>query len=148
MMAGKEVVAAGFIVFRSLSSEIQYLLLQTSYGQHHWTPPKGHVDPGESEFETALRETAEEAGLNKSHLEIVDNFKKTLHYPVNGRPKRVVYWLAKMKDPEMPVTLSDEHIDFKWLKLEEANKLISQYKDMQTVFNETDEFLKTKGNNL
>lgn len=147
-MAGKEVVAAGFIVFRSLASEIQYLLLQTSYGQHHWTPPKGHVDPGESEFETALRETAEEAGLNKSHLDIVENYKKTLHYPVNGRPKRVVYWLAKMKDPDMAISLSDEHIDYKWLKLEEANKLISQYIDMQTVLNETEEFLKSKNNKL
>ncbi|XP_060072219.1 bis(5'-nucleosyl)-tetraphosphatase [asymmetrical]-like [Ylistrum balloti] len=147
-MAGKEVVAAGFIVFRTISSEIQYLLLQTSYGQHHWTPPKGHVDPGESEFDTALRETTEEAGLNRSHLEVIDNFKKTLNYPVNGRPKRVVYWLAKMKDPEMAVTLSDEHIDFKWLKVQEANELITQYKDLQAVLNDADEYLKSKYSNL
>jgi len=34
-------VAAGFIVFRSVSCQIQYLLLQASDGVHHWTPPKG-----------------------------------------------------------------------------------------------------------
>lgn len=39
--------ACGFIVFRRLTSRspppdnIEYLLLQTSYGEHHWTPPKG-----------------------------------------------------------------------------------------------------------
>ena len=35
--------AAGFIIFRQLAqkSSIEYLLLQTSYGEHHWTPPKG-----------------------------------------------------------------------------------------------------------
>lgn len=39
--------ACGFIVFRRLAScvpppdNIEYLLLQTSYGEHHWTPPKG-----------------------------------------------------------------------------------------------------------
>lgn len=35
-------VAAGFIIFRQLKQNpIEYLLLQTSYGEHHWTPPKG-----------------------------------------------------------------------------------------------------------
>lgn len=35
-------IAAGFIIFRRLGqTPIEYLLLQTSYGQHHWTPPKG-----------------------------------------------------------------------------------------------------------
>lgn len=38
--------ACGLIVFRLLANcvppkDIEYLLLQTSYGEHHWTPPKG-----------------------------------------------------------------------------------------------------------
>lgn len=39
--------ACGLIVFRLLANcvppkdNIEYLLLQTSYGEHHWTPPKG-----------------------------------------------------------------------------------------------------------
>lgn len=33
--------AAGLIVFRIVSNQIEYLLMQTSYGEHHWTPPKG-----------------------------------------------------------------------------------------------------------
>lgn len=39
--------ACGLIVFRLLANcvpppdNIEYLLLQTSYGIHHWTPPKG-----------------------------------------------------------------------------------------------------------
>ena len=37
--------AAGFILFRRAppKNEIEYLLMQTSYGKHHWTPPKGNV---------------------------------------------------------------------------------------------------------
>ena len=37
--------AAGFILFRRAppKHEIEYLLMQTSYGKHHWTPPKGNV---------------------------------------------------------------------------------------------------------
>jgi bis(5'-nucleosidyl)-tetraphosphatase len=33
--------AAGFLVYRLVSSEIQYLLMKASYGNFHWTPPKG-----------------------------------------------------------------------------------------------------------
>ena len=33
--------AAGFIIFRKISDNFEYLLLQASYGTHHWTPPKG-----------------------------------------------------------------------------------------------------------
>lgn len=36
-----KVVAAGFIIFRTVSRKIQYLLLQASDGVNHWTPPKG-----------------------------------------------------------------------------------------------------------
>uniref|UniRef100_A0A8C9WTJ0 Nudix hydrolase domain-containing protein n=1 Tax=Scleropages formosus TaxID=113540 RepID=A0A8C9WTJ0_SCLFO len=48
----------------------QYLLHQTSYGHHHWTPSKGHVDPGEDNMTTALRETEEEAGLLAGQLQV------------------------------------------------------------------------------
>jgi hypothetical protein len=34
-------LAAGLVVFRRISNSVQYLLLQTSYGEKHWTPPKG-----------------------------------------------------------------------------------------------------------
>lgn len=33
--------AAGFLIFRRLNSQIEYLLLKASYGDKHWTPPKG-----------------------------------------------------------------------------------------------------------
>jgi len=37
-------IAAGFIIFRRVErNPIEYLLLQTSYGSHHWTPPKGEI---------------------------------------------------------------------------------------------------------
>lgn len=43
--------ACGLIIYRRLqpaassrpADGIEYLLLQTSYGTHHWTPPKGDV---------------------------------------------------------------------------------------------------------
>ena len=70
--------AAGFIIYRQMKAKTEYLLMQTSYGEHHWTPPKGHVDPGESDYETAVRETAEEAGIREEDMVIDKIFKVEL----------------------------------------------------------------------
>ncbi len=40
MSGALSVRAAGVIIVRVVE-HIQYLMLQTSYGIHHWTPPKG-----------------------------------------------------------------------------------------------------------
>lgn len=93
--------AAGYVIYRKISNTIEFLLLQASYPDYHWSPPKGslsghklsvsdytiiflcistgHVDPGENEPETALREVEEESGLRKSDLRVVPGFEKTLH---------------------------------------------------------------------
>ncbi|KAK5648504.1 hypothetical protein RI129_003396 [Pyrocoelia pectoralis] len=135
--------AAGLVIFRRHLNIIEYLLLQTSYGIHHWTPPKGHVDPGETDpMVTALRETQEESGLKKSDLKIFDNSKHILNYNVNGKPKIVIYWLAELINPRAEIILSDEHQDFKWLQLEEACKFGS-YIDMQEMIRHYDNVIKT-----
>ena len=125
-MAVPELRAAGLIVFRrkNFKGPFEYLLLQTSYGRHHWTPPKGHVDPGESDMQTALRETEEESGLKEASLNVMENIQKTLNYEVRGKPKTVIYWPAEVKDYDVGIKLSDEHQDFKWLAIEKACELL------------------------
>lgn len=140
-MASK--VAAGFVVFRNISNRNEYLLLQTSYGIHHWTPPKGHVDPGETDLVTAYRETCEESGLQKSDLKIYEASKKTLNYPVKGKPKIVHYWLAELVNPQAKVQLSDEHQAYRWLPLKEACDCV-EYPDMQRVLIEYEKYLEKK----
>ncbi|XP_063813872.1 bis(5'-nucleosyl)-tetraphosphatase [asymmetrical] isoform X2 [Pseudophryne corroboree] len=136
--------ACGLIIFRRVlsagMSDIEFLLLQTSYGIYHWTPPKGHVDPGEDDMTTALRETEEEAGLHPSQFRIVDGFRKELKYNVKNKQKTVLYWLAELSDPNASVKLSSEHQDFRWLQLQEACKFAG-YPDMQDTLNEAYQFL-------
>ncbi|XP_059171558.1 bis(5'-nucleosyl)-tetraphosphatase [asymmetrical]-like [Physella acuta] len=139
-MATSNLVAAGLLIFRRLHNKLEYLLLQTSYGENHWTPPKGHVDPGETEFETAIRETEEESGFKKEQLKILTEFERNLVYNVNGKPKRVVYWLSELCNPNDPVRLSSEHQDFKWLHLDEACTLV-KYPDMAALLKEANKFL-------
>nr|XP_030113701.1 bis(5'-nucleosyl)-tetraphosphatase [asymmetrical] isoform X1 [Taeniopygia guttata] len=100
----------------------------------------GHVDPGEDDLQTAFRETQEEAGLHASQLTLIEGYKKELHYPVHGKPKTVVYWLAELKDCNTEIKLSEEHQAFQWLKLEDACKF-AEYEDMQAVLKEVHQFL-------
>ncbi|XP_055842076.1 bis(5'-nucleosyl)-tetraphosphatase [asymmetrical] [Episyrphus balteatus] len=127
--------AAGLIIFRRLCGEIQYLLMKASYGDYHWSSPKGHVDPGEDDFTTALRETQEEAGYSKDDLIIYKEITSTLHYEVKGKPKAVIYWLAELKDPSKEPVLSEEHTELKWLPMEEAKATVG-FEDNQKLIEE------------
>lgn len=48
-----------------------------------FVPRPGHVDPGECESETALREVEEESGLKKADLKIISGFEKVLNVSDN-----------------------------------------------------------------
>ncbi|XP_039481193.1 bis(5'-nucleosyl)-tetraphosphatase [asymmetrical] [Drosophila santomea] len=124
--------AAGFVIFRRLCGEIEYLLLKASYGSFHWSSPKGHVDPGEDDFTTALRETKEEAGYDEKDLLIYKDTPLTLNYEVQGKPKIVIYWLAELRNPCQEPILSEEHTDLKWLPKEEAKQCVG-FKDNQVM---------------
>lgn len=100
----------------------------------------GHVDPGESDMETALRETKEEAGLLSSDLHIFENVKQELNYQVNGKPKIVIYWLAELLDTSKVIQLSREHQAFKWLPFEEACS-VAKYQDMQVALNKFNDYI-------
>lgn len=62
-------------------------------------------------------------------------------YTVNRKPKTVVLWPAEVKDPTADVTISEEHVDFRWLPLAEACSLAS-FPEMISALQECDEFLK------
>lgn len=103
------------------------------------------MDPGEDDLTTALRETEEEAGLTAEKLQVMDGFLHELRYEVQGKPKEVVYWLAELRDPHTPVTLSDEHQDYRWVPLKEACTL-AQFTDMQETLKAAQKYLEDTQN--
>lgn len=129
--------------FKYLNKKPSYIRNEALISDFFFLIVSGHVDPGETELQTALRETEEEAGLKESDFTMYTEFQRTLNYEVQGKPKRVVYWLSELKNPSTPVTLSDEHIDFKWLNLPQALNYVEKYKDFQQVLNDADTFIKS-----
>ncbi|XP_019665992.1 bis(5'-nucleosyl)-tetraphosphatase [asymmetrical] isoform X2 [Ailuropoda melanoleuca] len=129
--------ACGLIIFRRRliptvdKPAIEFLLLQAS---------DGHVDPGENDLETALRETQEEAGITAGQLTIIEGFRRELNYVARGKPKTVIYWLAEVKDYNVEIRLSQEHQAYRWLGLDEACQL-AKFKEMKAALQEGHQFL-------
>ena len=93
----------------------------SSRGGGHWDFPKGHMDDGETEIQTALRELEEETGI--AHVNVIDGFRDTITYIFSGGHeqigKEVVFFIAITKESQ--VTLSHEHIDYSWLDFDSAS---------------------------
>ena len=80
-------------------------------GRLLWSLPKGHVEPGESETETAVREVQEETGIRGvivGKLGVIDFW-----FVAEGRRvhKTVHHYLMLAADPDHGLELSDEDVE-------------------------------------
>lgn len=69
--------SCGVLVLRQQEDELYVVLLRHRFGGH-WSFPKGHVEAGESERQTALREVREETGL--TGIKLMDGFRESVEY--------------------------------------------------------------------
>lgn len=110
--------SCGAVVFRrprlsAQNAPLQYLIIANQKGDApiHWGFPKGHVESGETELDTARREIAEETGLTVS---FIGNFRAISHYsPRSGVKKDAIYFLAETTDRSITLQQS-ELADFIW----------------------------------
>ncbi len=95
-----------------------FLLMQSRRGD--WNFVKGHREYGESDEETLRREVYEETGIrNFKILGFVGKIKYSFLNKVGQSIKKEVsFYLASSDTTE--VTLSSEHINFKWTGYEDA----------------------------
>jgi 8-oxo-dGTP pyrophosphatase MutT (NUDIX family) len=90
--------SCGAVVYRRNENDIKYLLVCEHSG--FWVFPKGHMEAGETEQETASREVKEETGLD---ITFVSGFRAKDEHNLarEGRPhtiKQTVYFLAEAKN--------------------------------------------------
>ncbi len=105
------------------------LLIQQTKG--HWGFPKGHVEVGETEIETARREVKEETNLD---VEINENKRYTMEYFTDkGTYKQVVLFIAKKISGNEKYQES-EIKSMKWVTFEDALKTIT-YDNTRELFN-------------
>lgn len=88
--------SCGAVVFTRVNGEIRYVLAQNLEGYFGF--PKGHMEAGETEAETALREIHEEVGLQPR---LIEGFRTEDEHPLPSKPgviKQVVYFLAEYEN--------------------------------------------------
>jgi 8-oxo-dGTP pyrophosphatase MutT (NUDIX family) len=82
----------GGIVFRRDGDAVRILLVTAKRDPSLWVLPKGHIEKGESEAETALRECEEEAGITG---ELVGPVGDPLEFDNRREVVRVQYFLIR-----------------------------------------------------
>lgn len=122
---------AGGIVFRLTNDQkdIEILLIQDSKGR--WTIPKGHIEPGETAKQTAIREIGEESGL--FHIQVLMWLGK-IQFQYRRIDKLVlmttqIYLVRALDDAEIP-TKEQWMKGIKWFKFNDAIDAI-EYEDIE-----------------
>lgn len=89
----KQEKSCGVIAYQTENGAPRVLLICHRYGGH-WSFPKGHVEAGESEADTALRELREETGVE---ARLVPGYREVTTYsPARGVSKDVVFFVGKI----------------------------------------------------
>ena len=113
----KQEKSCGCIV---LNDQKEILLVHHLKG--HWGFPKGHMEEGETEIETALREVKEETNID---VEINEKYRYTQNYcPQEDIQKEVVLFLAQSKNNAKKAQ-QEEVSEVKWFSFEEALETIT-----------------------
>ena len=84
--------SCGAVVFTRLNGERRYVIIRSLEGYYGF--PKGHMEAGETEEQTALREIWEEVGIRPW---LYPEFREEIVYllPQTQIRKQVVYFLAE-----------------------------------------------------
>ena len=109
--------SCGAIIFNDKN---EVLLIKQNSG--NWCFPKGHMEKGETEVQTAIREIKEETNVD---IKINENYRYELSYlQREDMTKTVVYFVAKEINNN-EIKLQDIELqNYKWTKPEEvANTL-------------------------
>ncbi|WP_040811095.1 NUDIX hydrolase [Nocardia concava] len=127
------ILAAGAVLWRPTGTgdeDIEIALVhRPKYDD--WSLPKGKLDPGETPVITAVREVAEETGLNSR----LGRYLGHVTYPVTGhrKLKRVDYWAARVLDGEFESNTEVDVLD--WRRLDEVMDALSYPMDRTIVRN-------------
>ena len=121
--------SCGAIVYRRSHGNIEILLIK-HINSGHWSFPKGHVEPDETETETAKREIKEETSID---VMIDPTFRETVTYsPRRDTVKVVVYFLAKARNVNF-VPQEGEIAEIRWVDLAHAVNLLTYENDKTIV---------------
>lgn len=134
--------SCGAVIYRETPQGIEYLLIlnKKAEAKGHWGFAKGHIEPGETEVQTAKREIKEETGID---AQIDTGFRAVSHYvPMPGVEKDAVYFAAKVNDDTIKIQES-EIGDYLWCDFETAKEKLT-YEADKTILRAAQKYFNEK----
>lgn len=132
--------SCGAVMFTEVDGIRKFILITNISG--HIGFPKGHIELGENEIQTALREVYEETGVK---TQIIDGFRESYNYLINGFiRKKAVYYLAPfdVKDIQMNIM---EISEYKLVDFDEALSYLN-FKHDRDILSKANAFIDSMNN--
>ena len=121
----REKSCGALVLRRDEDGKLYILMIRHRHGGNR-SFPKGHMERGETEYMTAVREVYEETAVQ---IRINSDFRETVHYsPMPGVEKEVVYFLTETAQSEIHPR-EGEIAKVEWVPLEEVERSLTHEND-------------------
>ena len=106
--------SCGVMPYRTINGKEEFLLVFETFSKC-WSLPKGHIEAGETDVQTVLRELYEETGLT---ARLDTSRSASIEYPISSfARKEVVFYLGEVVG--VPKVREGEIDKYKWVTAEE-----------------------------
>lgn len=129
--------SCGAVVFTKENKQIKYLLIQNLEGIYGF--PKGHVENGETEMETALREVYEEVNIQ---IKLIEGFRTEDEHLIPAKEdtvKHIVYFLGEYENQD--VKFQKEELSSASLVDYETAMSLLQFDSSKRILKEANDYL-------
>ena len=109
---------AGGIVVQRTTAGPRYLLVRTRSSEIEWVFPKGHIEAGETPAEAAIREVAEESGIQAGSPTLVG----VTEFEFRGKNVITEYFMLAHVADGLP---EEEGRDPRWCTRAETQQLLT-----------------------
>lgn len=105
------------VMITNTKGEVLLGLRKSSHGDGEWAFPGGHIEFGETMFETARREVQEEVGLKVKTLELI-SMADILEYIVTEKKHYIGVGMLATCTSDEPVLMEPEKcVEWKWFAM-------------------------------
>lgn len=138
--APEQEYSCGAVVFMRADEGLKYLLVRSLSGEYGF--PKGHVEPGETETETALREIREETD---TEVKLISGFREETSFRLpqkNNVTKHITLFIGELKD-QSPKPRTGEIRGVELLSFDDALNVL-RHDDLRSILKKADFYIKEK----